>query len=350
MSRRRTRDKTSGSRTFNRLDFQISQGILFSIDLFDSCDYLIALDYYDDLAVIEIPDNHSIISYYQVKTTEDRFTLNTILKEEWLVDLYDHLSNDDGFDEVGKLGLITNCRIRNTTKEKDETSYINNAPGTTQLSTLGNNTADLIKRDIAEKLDIEISEVDLSKLAIIRSTLDIHSHETLAEKCFTDFVGKKLGNIGIQVIQAAYESLRSKFTACQGVELPDYVEKEEIQSRKCISKNVMDETLQTISEIDFPLIERVLQLVPKNEKQRFSVAYATAISDNIRAAENTTTVQNRIKHFIGELHLHKPFMTWDNACAIRDKYYEIHNFEFELPLRIDEYYVLVMAFVALHHL
>lgn len=350
MTRKKNRDKTSGSRTFNRIDFQISQGILFSVELYDSCDYLIALDYYDDLAVIENPDDCSIISYYQVKTTEDKLTIASILNKEWLADLYGHLFEDDDFDSIGELGLITNCRIRKKDIDENESRYINDFPGKTEFDSLGDKTADLIRQDIAKTLHLEPSEVDFSKLSIIRSTLEVHSHDEHARIRFTDFVGERLGNVGVQVIRAAYESLRNKFTACQRVELPDCSELEAVKSKKCISRNTLNETLKTISEIDFPSIDSLLLLVPDEDKLSFSIAYATAISDNLQAARNVTTVQSRIKEFIEESQLDEPYMTWQNACLIRDKYYEAHSSEFDLPASVNDYYVLVVAFVVLHHI
>lgn len=347
---KRKRDKTSGSRSYNRIDFQVSQGILFSIEFYDVSDYLIALDYYDDLAIIENTDDQSIVSYYQVKTTEDKFTITSILNEEWLVDLYDHLAEENGFDAVGELGLITNCRVENKNHREDEPKYINNVPGKTKLSALRGDTAELIKKDIAEKLGIEVDEIDLSKLVIIQTTLDIHSHEHFARLNFIDFVNGKLGNVGIDVVRAAYESLRDKFDKCQRFELPEFAEQIEVQAKKCISKAVLTESLQTIAEIDFPLIENLLLLVPEENKQGFSVAYANAISDNLRAVDNVITVQKRIKTIVSELNLSEPYMTWANACVIRDKYYERYPQEFFLPYSVNEDYILVLAFVVLSHI
>ena len=43
-----TVDTGSGSMSFNRFEMQISQTLHMAIELYDSLDYLLILDYYDD--------------------------------------------------------------------------------------------------------------------------------------------------------------------------------------------------------------------------------------------------------------------------------------------------------------
>ena len=68
-------DKTSGSLAYNRLDLQISQTLHMAIEFFDSLDYLLVLDYYDDITLFDNDENPEFVSYYQVKTN-------------WIVDIF----------------------------------------------------------------------------------------------------------------------------------------------------------------------------------------------------------------------------------------------------------------------
>ena len=45
-------DTATGSRSFNRLEMQVSQTLHMAIELYDSLNYLLVLDHYDDIRVI----------------------------------------------------------------------------------------------------------------------------------------------------------------------------------------------------------------------------------------------------------------------------------------------------------
>lgn len=61
-----THKEIAGSRTKNRLTVQISYAIQLIIDFY-STDFLIMMDYIEDVSVISDPDNPSAIHLYQVK-------------------------------------------------------------------------------------------------------------------------------------------------------------------------------------------------------------------------------------------------------------------------------------------
>lgn len=57
-------DSCSGSIAYNRLDMQVSQALHMAIELFDSLDYLLVLDYYDDITLFEDEKRQDVVSYY----------------------------------------------------------------------------------------------------------------------------------------------------------------------------------------------------------------------------------------------------------------------------------------------
>ena len=58
----------SGSRTKNRLTVQISYAMQLIMECY-SMDYIILMDYIEDVVIIENPENPQGIHLYQVKTT-----------------------------------------------------------------------------------------------------------------------------------------------------------------------------------------------------------------------------------------------------------------------------------------
>ena len=59
-----------------------------AIELFDTLNYLLVLDYYDDITLFEDDDNPDTVSYYQMKTNEESISINTAISENWLEKLY----------------------------------------------------------------------------------------------------------------------------------------------------------------------------------------------------------------------------------------------------------------------
>ena len=88
-------DTRSGSLAYNRLDMQVSQAIHMAVELFDNLDYLLVLDHYDGISIFDSENSPAVVSYYQMKSHEESITISTVIREEWLPKLYQHLSNKE---------------------------------------------------------------------------------------------------------------------------------------------------------------------------------------------------------------------------------------------------------------
>lgn len=110
-------DTRSGSLAYNRLDMQVSQAIHMAVELFDNLDYLLVLDHYDDISIFDSENSPAVVSYYQMKSHEESITISTVIREEWLPKLYQHLSNKEW--NVKELGLITPCVLKITASSTD---------------------------------------------------------------------------------------------------------------------------------------------------------------------------------------------------------------------------------------
>lgn len=84
----------AGSRTKNRLTVQISYAIQLIMDFY-STDFLVMMDYIEDISIICNPDAPSEIYLYQVKTksSDKQYSLNVIIKDEWYQKLYNNAQN-----------------------------------------------------------------------------------------------------------------------------------------------------------------------------------------------------------------------------------------------------------------
>lgn len=107
-------DTKGGSIGYNRLDMQVSQALHMAIELYPNLNYLLIMDHYDDITLFDDEAAPKVVSYYQMKTSEDTISIDTAISEKWLSKLYSHLSNVELI--VKELGLITNTPLRVTVK------------------------------------------------------------------------------------------------------------------------------------------------------------------------------------------------------------------------------------------
>lgn len=86
-------DTKGGSIGYNRLDMQVSQALHMAIELYPNLNYLLIMDHYDDITLFDDEAAPKVVSYYQMKTSEDTISIDTAISEKWLSKLYSHLSN-----------------------------------------------------------------------------------------------------------------------------------------------------------------------------------------------------------------------------------------------------------------
>lgn len=100
----------AGSRTKNRLTIQISYAIQLIMDFY-STDFLVMMDYIEDVSVISDPDNPSAIHLYQIKTksTDRQYLLPAVIKDEWFQKLYRNALKYS--DYVDSASLVCNTDI-----------------------------------------------------------------------------------------------------------------------------------------------------------------------------------------------------------------------------------------------
>jgi len=274
----RVSNKKAGSIAYNRLEMQISQTIHMAIELYDSLDYLFILDHDDDITLYDDQNQNNIVSYYQMKTSEDYFSLTTILSENWLLKLHNHLLNSESF--IKELGLITNCNIKLSDGHILKTDKTN-------FNKINNDILNKIKGDIAQKSNIPIENVDLSKFIHIRTILSIDKHQDIAEKEMSDFLYNKYHDIKVETIKTIFNSVIALLTKRQGYEkLSEDASFEDVKSNKGFSRTNFDEIIKTAIRINIPSFKDIMQLNLNFEESNLSLAYVKILADN---NENSTS-------------------------------------------------------------
>ncbi|MFD2209508.1 dsDNA nuclease domain-containing protein [Virgibacillus halophilus] len=74
---------TSGPRSSNRFDYQKDWAILKMMEMYEvEEDFLLVMDYYDDVVVYDSATDLENISFSQIKTSSKNWTLNSLTKRK----------------------------------------------------------------------------------------------------------------------------------------------------------------------------------------------------------------------------------------------------------------------------
>ncbi|HIG0358604.1 TPA: dsDNA nuclease domain-containing protein [Clostridium sporogenes] len=323
-----TVDTSSGSMAYNRFEMQVSQTLHMAIELFDSLDYLLVLDYYDDIALFDNEKKPEVVSYYQMKTNEESISISTAISEDWLVKMYVQLEHPEWL--VRELGLITNCPLKVTVKingsdgkNKSQTkTYIAEK---TPFSKFNPITIDKIKHDIAQKKGISPGDVDLTKFVHIRTTLSIPKHREIVEQELGDFLHKKYPRITMDVVKTIFGAMLDILTKRQQYELlAENALYNEVREKKGITKcdfsRVIEEAI-VISIPPFDEIQRVAGL-SDDDKYKASFEYTKIMSDSQSKIESFSNIFIKIRKLCSNYRKNSDECVWQYVNRLCDRLYK----------------------------
>lgn len=291
-----TIDTKAGSLAYNRLDLQVSQTLHMAIELYTNPNYLFILDHYDDISVFDNDVKPDIVSYYQVKSSEDSISIDTIISEEWVAKLHEHLSSPEWV--VHELGLITNCPIKMVIStidsdgdtHREEKRY---SAEKTPFSAFHSTILEKVKADIAKRKGISPSDVDLTKFVHMRTTLSIHKHREIVEQEMSSFLQQQYPRITVDSAKTIYHAMMDLLTRRQEYELLDKDASFSIvREKKGFSKDdfsrVIDESMY-VAVPAFDEIQKILQYKDDEKRNQAAYEYACMLADFQRKSDSFTS-------------------------------------------------------------
>lgn len=343
-------DTIAGSRSYNRLDMQVSQTLHIAIELYDNLNFLLVLDHYDDITLFDLDKEPLVVSYYQMKTSENTITIDAAIKEGWLAKLHAQLNRPEDW-LVKELGLITNTplQVDYTLKNEDgkdvkKTIHLN--VNRTKFTKLHQNVQDKIKKDIAEKCEIEVNQVDLSKFAHIRTTLTIERHKDLVELEVQDFLHSKHPRITVDMVKGIYSSLIDLLTKRQEYErIPEDSTLNEVTKHKGFTKSDFTRIIDSAIMLSIPTFVEICKLsgLGEDEQKKLSFPYVQILTDSNN--KNDESFSTLYKIALKEMNK-EPFdgtkTPWDYGQTIGTK---IHNKNplLKIPYNLDYIAVLTLC-------
>lgn len=290
-------DKNSGSMAYNRLDMQVSQALCMAINEFYSLDYLLVMDYYDDITLFDKDDDPKEVSYFQMKTSEESIRLTKGISEDWFVKMYTQLDNKNWI--VKELGLITNCPLviyigKNKKSFKSEK---------TLFLEFDSKIIQSIKENISKKKGISIDSVDLTKFSHIRVYLPILGHREIVEQKMGSFLQNKYPKITLESVKTIYASMIDILTKRQSCEIVNkFASFCEVRNKKGVSKKDFERIIEEAMLISIPTFKEILKILEFKEEDKYKVSYeyTSVLEDSQTKSETFTVLFRKIRTMIKE--------------------------------------------------
>lgn len=242
--------ENSGSVASNRFDFQKNWTLCKIIELHEKPDdYLVTLEFHDDVVVFDSSTNPDKISFYQVKTSKSsNWTINGLISREkgknellssHLGKLYEHLEKFG--DSVESLNFVTNNTIKgklsNGLKCEDTIGFC--------CSDLDSNELDKIIQGL--KQEHSLNELkDFSSITFFKlGELSIDKHSELTKIKLAEYIEKFLPDVKYQ-ISPLYKSIFDEIKKKSNIE-KNITNFEELKKYKSVSRQDFDTYLETLN-------------------------------------------------------------------------------------------------------
>lgn len=207
-----TNKEIAGSRTKNRLTVQISYAIQLIMEFY-STDFLIMMDYIEDVSIISDPETPSSIHLYQVKTksSDKQYLLSAVIGDKWFQKLY---KNAQKYGEyLGSASVVCNTDIVTSFSKQNSEVFANVKTVLDDKAIQGN--INKIRKAIADDQKVDEADIDLSKFYFVRSTLSTKGHKEEAEHQFQNFLFKQDGDLQVatakSIFTILYDELDKRF-------------------------------------------------------------------------------------------------------------------------------------------
>lgn len=236
-----------GSRTKNRLTVQISYAIQLIMDFY-STDFLVMMDYIEDISIITDPENPAAIHLYQVKTksSDKQYRMTTVISEKWFQKLY---GNAQKYDEyVGSASVVCNTDV--VTSAGIEV-FPNEKTALTD-TTIQRNIQKL-RKAIATDQGVDEKDIDLSKFFFVRTSLSTKGHKEEAEHKFQDFLFKQDPDLQVATAKSIFSFLYGRLDTKFNNEISDVcTDTKEIYDKKGLTSAEIKEVISCGLAVQIP--------------------------------------------------------------------------------------------------
>lgn len=339
------REKGGGTIASNRLDFQIDQALVFALELYESDNYLIVIDYEDDLTIYN-DELCGEVRFYQVKTNEDEMLLSEAISQGWIAKLYAHISDKETSvtpnAEVKEVSLLTNCSLKygkNKHLSYDQTQFLDIEDSTVIAK---------IRNEIAQKCKTSPEKVDLSLLTHRKSRLTLKDHEKYSRVALSSFLQRRFSCINVSVVESAHHKLRDLLTERQNYEKnATRIDFEYLRKHKIFSKENLKSVIRDAILVLPPNMSDIERYVPSDFNNDWKAACYEVVKD---FQDNSKSFNNLAKqvYILSLNHTTKATSLWEETQIIASEIRADERLLKQIPCS-SQYYLEVLILAILHN-
>lgn len=269
-----THKEIAGSRTKNRLTVQISYAIILIMEFY-STDFLVMMDYIEDISIIKDPDDPSSIHLYQVKTksADKQYALATVISDKWFQKLYANAQKYGAYMESAS--VVCNTDIVTSLSKTGTEVFSNEKTALDDASVRAN--IQKIQKAIAEDQGVEERDIDLSKFFFVRTTLSTKGHREETEYKFQEFLLKQDSELQVATAKSIFRLLYSTLDAKFNEEISETcTDTKEIFQKKGLLSNDIKSMISCGLAVQIPPLDKLFsefEINSPKEKRMYSARY-----------------------------------------------------------------------------
>lgn len=267
-----THKEIVGSRTKNRLTVQISYAIQLIMDFY-STDFLVMMDYIEDISIITDPENPAAIHLYQIKTksSDKQYRMTTVINEEWFQKLYGNAKKYGEY--VNSASVVCNTDIVSSAGAEvfpNEKTTLNDVTIQANIKKL--------RKAIATDQGVDEKDIDLSKFFFVRTTLSTKGHKDEIEHRFQNFLFNQDPALQVATAKSIFAFLYSKLDDKFNNEInDDCTDTQEIYDKKGLNSQEIKDLISCGLAIQLPAKEQLFSefnIRSIQAKRKYSICYS----------------------------------------------------------------------------
>lgn len=335
-----THKEIVGSRTKNRLTVQISYAIQLIMDFY-STDFLVMMDYIEDISIITDPENPAAIHLYQVKTktSDKQYRMTTVINEKWFQKLYGNAKKYGEY--VSSASVVCNTDIVTSSGAEvfpNEKTALDDATVQANIRKL--------RKAIATDQGVAEKDIDLSKFFFVRTTLSTKGHKDEIEHQFQEFLFKQDPDLQVATVKSIFSFLYNKLDSKFNNEInDDCTDTQEIYDKKGLNSQEIKDLISCGLAIQIPAKEQLFSefnIRSIQAKRKYSTCYSQIKMDMYSDSKGLINLKKTIFQSIASACSEEI----DEFPALLDEVYSSIVANDSIPLAYrDEYYLKMLIMI-----
>lgn len=302
----------SGSKTINAYSFQLDICAYLILEMLkQNDDFIVLVDYLDDIVVLDDATNPTSIIFYQVKSSKNEITMSQIINNSWLAYMETNLNDFKGTKarsifltnstiEFSKKGFKTNKSYSFTDYSLIQLKQFLETSCTKEDQSLIENRIHSTLKDVGNYENLYISRT--------KFTIADHENQLLAE--LTNYLQTIDSKLDLVALKSIYDGFISKLR-CLGKETynPPIFVYDDLKAAKGFTKSDLDSIYHRIKNlmipIDFNLIYDFAQSVLNHIFNGNYLSLKNEYRDFGIAAQRNSATYNLILNRISQIDVSK---------------------------------------------